>query len=253
MSTDARLGFFGKLPSHGDFIERGLPHAFVAPWDRWLRGAIANSRELLGAAWLEHYLVAPIWRFALPAGVCGPAAWQGVVMPSVDRVNRHFPLTVALPRDPAAATLADLIRGDSWLGRCEEAALDALSASSDADALAERLRAIDAAIPHGPPCPSPRAGGELAWQLALPPALGADALALAVAQTLLRSTDTPYTLWWSEGSQSVERGLLIHRGLPSARDFTAMLDGRWGHWGWERCPVPDPATPGARGAQETGP
>jgi type VI secretion system protein ImpM len=43
------------------------------------------------------YLTFPVWRFLLPVGVLGSTAWTGVLMPSVDRVGRYFPLTLATP------------------------------------------------------------------------------------------------------------------------------------------------------------
>ena len=67
--TDALCGFFGKVPTHGDFISRRLPRSFLDPWDHWLQGAIATSRQQLGEGWLEVYLVSPLWRFCLSPGV----------------------------------------------------------------------------------------------------------------------------------------------------------------------------------------
>ena len=49
-------GFFGKLPSRGDFVTRRLPQGFVAGWDGWLREVLAASRAELDADWLEVYL-----------------------------------------------------------------------------------------------------------------------------------------------------------------------------------------------------
>jgi len=40
-------GFFGKLPSRGDFVSRYLPKSFLEPWDNWLQTAIAQSRQQL--------------------------------------------------------------------------------------------------------------------------------------------------------------------------------------------------------------
>ena len=245
--TTGEFGFFGKLPAHGDFIDRGLPRAFIGPWDHWLQGVIGNSRELLGTAWRDHFLVAPIWRFVLTPGICGPLGWHGLMMPSVDRVNRYFPLTIAMPHDPGAPTLAHLTRGADWFSRCEEVALSALSTLVDADALLERLRGIGGPNGDGAPLPPGSvqgAGGTLAWQFALPAAPGAEGLALCVAESLLRQGGTPYSLWWSEGSASVEKSLLIHHGLPSRHDFTAMLDSQWQRWGWGVCRVPGPPDAG---------
>lgn len=243
------IGFFGKLPSHGDFIDRGLPRAFISRWDQWLQGVFASSRQHLGAAWLDYYLSAPLWRFVLTPGVCGPAGWQGLIMPSVDRANRHFPLTIARPRDSADCTLAMLLDHAAWFHRCEEVALGALDPTVDADTLFARLQAITPAAPapHRTPCPSPAADDALAWQFALPPQPVAQTLAYSLTEALLRHTGIPYSLWWSEGSQVIDRSLLIHRGLPTNHDFTALLDGRWVQWGWGQCQVGTAAAPTSTG------
>jgi len=145
-------GFFGKVPSHGDFVARRLPAAFTEPWDAWLQAGMADSRAQLGDAWLPTYLNSPIWRFALGAGVCGPQAWSGVMMPSVDRVGRYFPFTIAAGCDlPPAA----------WYATLEDLALSALDAGfslQDCDAALQALaftpREVDfvnvtgACLPH---------------------------------------------------------------------------------------------------------
>src|SRR4030095_14353699 len=89
------VGLFGKLPSHGDFLRRRVPDAFVLAWDAWLQLSIAASRELLGERWLDVFLTSPAWRFSFSAGICGPAPIAGLMVPSVDRVGRDFSITVA--------------------------------------------------------------------------------------------------------------------------------------------------------------
>ena len=80
-------GWFGKLPSLGDFASRRLPDAFVQPWDRWLqRGMLAARAELGEQRWLDVYLVAPVLRFWLAPGLLGSEGWAGLMMPSVDRI-----------------------------------------------------------------------------------------------------------------------------------------------------------------------
>lgn len=99
-------GWYGKLPHLGDFASRRLPEGFIAGWDAWLRDALSASRQALGPRWLQGYLVAPIVRFWLAPGLLGAGSWTGLVMPSIDRVGRHFPLTVALPDVPLSAAQA---------------------------------------------------------------------------------------------------------------------------------------------------
>ena len=89
------MGFYGKVASRGDFIERNLPKDFQRSWDAWLSAGLQTSRQQLGEHWLDAYLTSPLWRFALAPGVCGSEAMTGVLMPSIDRVGRYFPLTIA--------------------------------------------------------------------------------------------------------------------------------------------------------------
>ena len=90
----ACVGFYGKLPARGDFVQRNLPRSFIDPWDNWLQEALAGSREQLGEQWLRSYLTSPVWRFALSGGLCGEQVVAGVLIPSVDRVGRYFPLAI---------------------------------------------------------------------------------------------------------------------------------------------------------------
>ena len=93
--STADPGFFGKLPGQGDFVTRRLPSEFLRVWDPWLQTSLTESREALGDGWLDAYLTSPIWQFVLTGGIAGQTPWAGLLMPSVDRVGRYFPLTVA--------------------------------------------------------------------------------------------------------------------------------------------------------------
>src|SRR5215469_6700141 len=86
---DGIVGFYGKIPSRGDFVRSGLPHDFIEPWDHWIQDGIAVSRDALGERWIGAWLHAAIWSFFLAPGVCGAGAVLGLWMPSIDRVGRH--------------------------------------------------------------------------------------------------------------------------------------------------------------------
>ena len=125
-SRQATPGWYGKMPSLGDFASRRVPDEFVRPWDSWLQEMLQGSKDMVGEAWLDHYLVMPIWRFILLPGLLGPSGWAGVLMPSVDRVGRHFPLTLAVPLT-SLQEVADVVfnEGD-WYTHLEDVALSAL-------------------------------------------------------------------------------------------------------------------------------
>ena len=124
------VGLFGKLPARGDFVRLGLPGDFVAAWDGWLAGAIAVTRAQMGAAWLPAFLEAPVWRFAVAPGVCGAQPATGLWLPSVDRVGRYFPLTIAAMQ-PAASS--------AWLAACEAAGRAALEEDATPEEVLRRL------------------------------------------------------------------------------------------------------------------
>ncbi|MGH8326957.1 MAG: type VI secretion system-associated protein TagF, partial [Steroidobacteraceae bacterium] len=83
MSATSETGFYGKLPCRGDFMQRRAPQGFVDAWDAWLSQCLHMSRQQLAERWLDMYLTSPVWRFVLAEGICGEAAYAGVMLPSV--------------------------------------------------------------------------------------------------------------------------------------------------------------------------
>ena len=144
--TDAP-GWYGKLPTLGDFASHRLDGAFIEPWDLWLGEGLAAHRERLGDAWLEGYLRSAVWRFVLMPEAVSPLQQQpmaGVLMPSVDRVGRYFPFTLAatLPHPPRDAGGVERLLG--WLQALEDIAIDALQD----DWTVEQLEEVLAAFPR---------------------------------------------------------------------------------------------------------
>ena len=66
------VGFYGKLPSHGDFLRRRVPDAFVAVWDGWLQECLLASRDGAGRPLARRLLTSPAWRFVPAPGALGP-------------------------------------------------------------------------------------------------------------------------------------------------------------------------------------
>ncbi len=131
-------GLYGKLPAHGDFVRRQLPKSFVEPWDLWLQTALQQVRDTLGADFVAYWEAAPAWRFRLPAGVCGPSAVVGVLLPSQDMVGRHFPLTLAalLPDDLSPPN-------EAWYGAVERIGGVALAHGDSVETLLSGLPETD--------------------------------------------------------------------------------------------------------------
>ncbi len=228
-------GLYGKLSDRGDFISRRLPRTFVDPWDSWLQDSLARSRERLGEAWLPAYLNAPVWRFVLSAGICGESIMAGAMMPSLDKVGRHFPLTLAAAIPAAANPSAIFAGGSKWFGGLEDLALSTLDDGFAFDSFDEDLagfgappHAEDLAMALGPP--KPLEGKR--WRFAVDPACGQGPGDPLVAHQILRASLQGYSLWWSAGSRLVAPSFLACAGLPTGDSFVALLDGEWDKWSW---------------------
>ena len=184
-------GCFGKLPARGDFLLRGLPRSFADPWHDWLLDGLQASRTALGDGWMDRYLNAPIWRFTLEAGVCGPLAAAGVMMPSVDKAGRQFPLALVALFTPGR-TAAGAENDAAWFEAAEELALSVLTHTLDVEAFV----------------------GSVA--------------ALSVPQSVSQSSDAvPSTgaRWWTLGGEGVAEQGFTSAGLPSAASFVDFLTG----------------------------
>jgi type VI secretion system protein ImpM len=240
------IGLFGKLPSHGDFLRRRASDAFVEAWDSWLRDCLAESRAALGERWLDVYLTSPAWRFVCAPGACGPAPVIGLMVPSVDRVGRFFPLTLVaeLPDDVClVAVAADSSR---FFDSAERLLIETLAEDEiDFERFDERVvelgDALESVTDTPPVVLDPAAAamvgeGGRCWQIPI----GATAqLAPVFGQLLAQRLSVvyaPFVLWWTEGSSIVEPSCLIGKGLPHPSTFGALLDGTWTQFHWR--PVP---------------
>lgn len=199
------IGYFGKLPSHGDFVSRGLPPGLVAAWDTWLQQCIHESRRQLGDRWLTQYLTSPVWRFAISPGILGPEGLAGVMMPSVDRVGRYFPLMIAATGAPP---LLDWYgKQAAWYDEVEALACASLDRGF-------RLEQLGAA-----PEPWTMAAAVLSvgsvWRIPI-----GEKVEERVLATALRG----HGLWWTAGASDAEARFLMCAGMPQPQAFAAMLD-----------------------------
>ncbi|MGR9106235.1 MAG: type VI secretion system-associated protein TagF [Gammaproteobacteria bacterium] len=232
-------GFYGKFPVRGDFVARNLPMEFIKPWDEWLQSSIAASREQLGATWLQHYLTSPLWRFVLSTGLCGGASWAGVIMPSVDRVGRYFPLTVAALVKESRGLPDLLCSASNWFDRIENLALTALNNDFDLDDFEASLTQLPLPEPLVEPnealaSPNDRHSGtgRSAFQISLDESNDLPPAFARLAGSLLEKYIPSFSLWNTEGSECVEGSLLACEGLPPVDSFSAFLTGEWQAHGW---------------------
>ena len=236
------VGLFGKLPSHGDFLRRRVSDMFVDAWDGWLRQCLSKSHAALGDRWVDVYLTSPAWRFVSAPGACGPTAVIGLMVPSVDRVGRFFPLTLVAELPDDVSLFAAASASAPFFEAAEQLLIDTLADDNiDFDRFDQRVVEL----------------GDALESIALPPPVVLDADAAAtiadgaharhipigdasrlgsVFEQLLAqqlsSIYGPIVIWWTEGSAMVEPSCLIAKGLPDPGAFGALLDGSWSEYRW---------------------
>lgn len=238
MIKQSSVGVFGKLPAHGDFLSRNLPTQFVNVWDSWLQGYVSSSQEQIGESWLDVYLTSPIWRFVFSAGVVDQNLWQGILLPSVDRVGRYFPLSLVRPLPANVAPAAVITATSGWFDAVEGAALSALEGSRRIDDLLPELDNLQlGSVPVYHKLESSpstlgcvvRAEDDTAEAASVIPHF---------LDNLLKDTLRSYSIWSTRGSQLVEPCTFYAPGLPQRRGISAMLDGQWQARGWQEPVAP---------------
>jgi len=204
LTADAAAGWFGKMPSLGDFASRRLPASWIDAWDGWLQQELVRSRAALGDDdWLALYLVAPVRRFWLAPGLLAPPAWLGVLMPSVDSVGRHFPFTLATALPAGRDYLFDALANDNWLDAADAVARQVLDPLFDVAALESAVLEMPAL--HGERRAESHAGTRLAQQL--------------------RDTNPDLRCaWWCEGACAAS-DFIVAPALPDRAHFDALLHG----------------------------
>ena len=221
LASDAgAAGWYGKIPALGDFASRRLPTGFTQRWDDWLARALAASRAALDSSWLDIYLSGPLWRFALSPGIIDAQFWFGVLMPSVDRVGRYFPLTIATPSAlPPSPPLAVL---EKWYERASTAALDCLSPGATVETLEAALAAVGA-LSFYPTDTALGGGNDVLARLPMEQGLER-AFANAATPLLLRELRGA-SYWWPRIEGIAPPAIVVLRGLPDPASFVRLLDG----------------------------
>ena len=228
-ALDNAPGVYGKLPIFGDFISRRLPGEFIRCWDTWLQSIISASRQQLGTEWLKIYLTSPIWHFILSPGVCGASAWGGVLIPSVDKVGRYFPLTLAMSIHDKKAVPGLFMSAFEWFEKLEEIALAALQDDFSMGEFDQNL--------EEPPLQNPISisevqhagnnhnskGNPIAFYVEMENLSDMAECLNQISGTLLSILFPMYSLWSTAGSERVKPCLRIYEGLPPAADYREFL------------------------------
>lgn len=191
-----RIGFFGKLPTHGDFISWGLTVDLQRTLDDWLQKGLQTVQESLGESWLRTFKTMPPWRFIIEEGLWSAQGVAGVVLPSRDRVGRGFPLVVLSHIQQAGEHPFQFYKDESWFTALEAIAESAVCGGFQLDDFTGALQRLRS------PRPLDR---------------------LNDASRSNRSRMARESLWWTilPGSRKVQG--FRNEGAPRKEDFLRLL------------------------------
>jgi len=231
LTVNLTLGYCGKVPSKGDFMQSDFDFEFLNIWSEWQQAVIAVSKEQLEDNWLDCYLTSPIWHFSLSPGVCSESAIIGTLIPSVDRVNRHFPFTLFAKHEHTAV---QAWHQNSWDIDFESKILEVLEDDFDIDAWFSNLSdqvefsdISDLSVTNLESLDSIKKGWVIKGETS--PSI----LHLMHQQYSQHFAD--YSIWWTAGSDLIEPCVIVTDGLPQVSQFVSMLDGQWAKRDWNIC------------------
>ncbi len=203
------VGWYGKLPAAGDFLNRRLPDEFREPWDRWLSQGMISAKAELGEQWESTFLSFPVWRFLWNTAQTAEPIWLGVLLPGVDRVGRLFPLTVAVPLPREDFSRLSCARLDAYLDQFQDLALQVLE-DDDLDSFDTALRSLPELVKRTPIQAGVQSEGE---------DLASWIEALGMAQLVSGSANS---VFWSRTSL-IDSSLRVEDCPPSSASFVQLV------------------------------
>lgn len=212
------MGWFGKIPSVGDFAGRGMPQSLQETVYEWISSGMAAFVESRPEDWKTAFQASPFWHFLVGAGVWDKSALVGCVAPSVDKVGRLSPLMVLRSFDKRQ--IAKVLPPDSrWLYRVDVALRNIIGervALDDVHHLLAQLAEVEERRDSTAGILSELGIGEspggrketFAW-----PELSASF-----------SERDKHCFWWTESSPQSPSRQIVHEGAPDRNLFCRLMD-----------------------------
>ena len=238
-ANTATVGWYGKLPAAGDFVQRRLPHDLIAWWDKWLQHGLATLRGDPFAA--RAFASAPIWNFAVPARLGSGLVLLGAIGPSHDRVGRHYPLCAVSFLHPDDYDPAVLAQSGDYYRQLGTAIVGAVRHGRDLEQLDQALQQTQLPCLTPPPAPAHTSEAPAAWSAGsdimsilnagLPIASDPIAPAAPIAPTGPAWTEladcfnpgSHTSYWWTNQADGAALHTYVHGGALNATLFGKLF------------------------------
>ncbi|KAA8998157.1 type VI secretion system-associated protein TagF [Affinibrenneria salicis] len=152
MSLFDTLGWYGKLPSTGDFLQRRLPDALVHHWAHWFHMGLVNWQKAESQDDPQRqFRKAPVWNFVIPATLGNQFVQMGCLLPASDRVGRQYPICALRLFSPESWNNQQLAVAGEWYQSVGKTLFNGVRNGYSAEQLDRALLAL-------PPLPPPGDG-----------------------------------------------------------------------------------------------
>lgn len=143
MSHNPTIGWYGKLPSAGDFLQRRFPETIRNQWENWFQVGLhhwqsATERQEISRPFAE----APVWNFVVPPMLGSQVVQMGCLLPARDSVGRQYPLIAQRFFSPRNWTSQRLAGAGEWYQRLGTMLLTAVRDGLSAEQLDHSLLAL---------------------------------------------------------------------------------------------------------------
>ncbi len=224
---DYMMGWFGKLPSVGDFAGKGMPVPLKETVHGWMSSGMAALKCSRPTDWQAAYLVSPVWHFLIGPGIWDQSALIGCLAPSVDKVGRYSPLIVLRSFDKSE--LSSVLPPKSrWLYRVDSTLRrvigERISISGLHDLLLQLMETEESGWNSTVNILSDLGIGNAGAGAGADASAQKDWFAWPELPELLKARGVS-SFWWSEPSSVQGMKQIVHSGAPNDNLFCLLMDG----------------------------
>lgn len=218
MTQYAAPGWYGKLPSAGDFVKRRFPDSLLRQWSHWFQVGLHHWQTSAEgeSAPSRAFLSAPVWNFVVPPMLGSQLVQMGSLTASRDSVGRHYPLCALRHFSPTEWSPALLARSGEWYHQVGNTLLRVVREGSSPEQLDQALLSL--------PQPLPPEAGESSDILTI---IGDGGSVSNLSWQLPADSFDPqfYTsFWWTNQSDGFPLYTHVHSGNFTAQLFSLLFD-----------------------------
>ncbi len=145
MSHYPTIGWYGKLPSAGDFLQRRFPDVIRNSWENWFQVGLHNWQKATERQEVSRpFGEAPVWNFVVPPMLGSQVVQMGCLLPGRDSVGRQYPLCAQQFFSPRNWSGEQLAGAGGWYQRLGSTLLNAVRSGFSAEQLDSALLALPA-------------------------------------------------------------------------------------------------------------